>query len=66
MSLENLVHAVYGIVFLLVDDFRVYLSCGNILVAQQLACRVEVNIKRQHEGGEGVAAHMKSDFFLHT
>lgn len=30
--LENLVHTIYSIIFLLVDDFRVDLRCGYILV----------------------------------
>ena len=66
LLLENIIYAIYGIIFLLVDDFRVDLSCGDILVSQQFACRVKVNIERKHEGGEGVAAHMKCDLLLHS
>ena len=31
--LENLVHTIYSIIFLLVDDFCVELRCGYILVS---------------------------------
>lgn len=47
-----------GVVFLLVDDFRVYLRGLHVRVAEQLADRVEVRAERQQHRREGVAAHV--------
>lgn len=47
-----------GVVFFLIDDFRVYLRGLHVRVTKQLADGIEVCAKCQHHRGERVLAHV--------
>ena len=55
---ENVIDTVDRLVFLLVDNLRVYLRGGNVLVSEQLARGINVNVKGQHHRCETVAGEV--------
>ena len=60
---ENIVDTVNRLVLLLVDNLRVYLCGGNVLVTEQLARGINVHIQSQHHRCEAVPTHMIGHVF---
>ena len=62
MLIEYVVHQTYGIVFLLVDDFGIYLDRLDVGVAEQFRYGVNVRSERQQYRGEGMSAGVEVSF----